>query len=278
VTTLAYNEYRGAIAGIKPMTANPYESPETPGSAQPPTSNLPKVAVRVLIGVGILGLLVFLLLPASRFGSREAARRMQCSNHLKQIGLALQNYHDDYGSLPPAFVADANGKPMHSWRVLLLPYLGGKALYDKYDFNEPWNGPSNSKLHREAMRVFCCPSRSGGQAKTDTSYVVIRGSETAWPSDKAVTLASMTDGTANAILVVEMAESGIHWMEPRDLQMAEMPMAVNSKSGHGISSDHPNVALAVFADGHTSALTTQTPAEILRRLLTIADGEPIGDY
>jgi hypothetical protein len=259
------------------MSANPYESPETVQTPAPAKSNLLRIGLWVLSVVGILLVLVALLLPAARFGTAESARRMQCSIHLKQIGLALQNYHDDYQSLPPAYIADAAGRPMHSWRVLILPYLEQKALYDKYDFNEPWNGPNNSKLHNE-LRVFCCPSRSAPYENRDTNYVVVAGTETAWPGDKAVGFGNITDGPSNTILVVEITNSGIHWMEPRDLDFAQMPMAVNPQHGRGISSAHPNVALVVFADGHTYALTTKTQPETVRRLLTIADGERIGDY
>jgi type II secretory pathway pseudopilin PulG len=176
------------------MTTNPYESPETVGSPRRRTINLATLGLRLLLAVGVLGILVLLVLPAPRT-SKEAARRMQCSNHLKQIGLALQNYHDDYGTLPPAYVADADGKPMHSWRVLILPYLGEKALYDRYNFSEPWNGPNNSKLHSEVSHVFRCPSRRFGQPNTETTYVAVTGPQTAWPGDKAVSMADLTDGT-----------------------------------------------------------------------------------
>src|SRR5260370_743998 len=67
------------------------------------------------------GVVIALLLPQT--SSREPARRSQCKNNLKQIGLALHNYHDVYGSFPPAYFVDASGKPMHSWRVLILPFL-----------------------------------------------------------------------------------------------------------------------------------------------------------
>src|SRR6476469_182788 len=93
--------------------------------------------VKLLVVIAIIGVLVALLLPAVQ-AAREAARRMQCSNHLKQIGLALQNYHDTFGSLPPAYLADSQGKPIHSWRVLILPFLENTTLYDRYSFDEPW--------------------------------------------------------------------------------------------------------------------------------------------
>ncbi len=232
----------------------------------------------IIVWTAVIFVVGICAMPFSRFGAREAARRMQCSNHLRQIGLALHNYHDTYGSLPPAYVADADGKPIHSWRVLILPFMENKPLYDKYRFDEAWDGPNNSKLHGEIVHVFSCPSQPGRQRRTDTSYVVVSGPVTAWPGDKPVKLSEFTDGTSNTILVVEIANSGIHWMEPRDLQIDEMPMSVGTSMTQGISSHHPNVVMAVYADGHTQALTKNTPPEILRALFTIASGEMIGDY
>ena len=90
--------------------------------------------------------------------AREAARRSQCKNNLKMIGLALQNYHDMYRSFPPAFVADENGKPMYSWRVLLLPHLEHAPLYKKYDLSQPWDSPANKAVLDNMPDVFACPS------------------------------------------------------------------------------------------------------------------------
>src|SRR4051812_11083639 len=64
-----------------------------------------------------------------------------CDGQMRQIALAMRSYQADYGCLPPAYIADAQGKPMHSWRVLLLPYLDQAGLYDAYNFGEPWDGP-----------------------------------------------------------------------------------------------------------------------------------------
>jgi hypothetical protein len=265
-------------ATLQFMSTNPYQSPENKSDLPKQPGNWARFSIQFLTVIGIVLCFGAFFLVSNRRCAREAARRIQCSNHLMQIGLALQNYHDDYRSFPPAYIADAGGKPIHSWRVLILPYMEHKSLYDKYSFSEPWDGPNNSKLHSEVLQVYGCPSRSGGQPRSETSYVAVRGTRTAWPNEKATNYDRITDGTSNTILVVEIVNSGIHWMEPRDLDFGQMPMAVNPDPGPGMSSPHPNVALAVFADGHTAALTKNTPPEILRRLFMIADGEQVGDY
>src|SRR6476620_4852071 len=130
---------------------------DAPKSSPSPRSSptlLPAIAVGLLLFIAF----VFVAGPAVDMGSREAARRMQCSNNLHNIAIALQNYHDDHGSFPPAYIAAADGKPMHSWRVLLLPYLDREDLYAKYRFDEPWDGPNNSQLHGQALKVFLCSS------------------------------------------------------------------------------------------------------------------------
>ncbi|MBC8288680.1 MAG: DUF1559 domain-containing protein, partial [Planctomycetes bacterium] len=75
-----------------------------------------------LVTLAILAILTALFLPATRT-PREASRRSQCKNNLKQIGIALHNYHEDHGAFPPAYTMDANGQPLHSWRTLILLYL-----------------------------------------------------------------------------------------------------------------------------------------------------------
>src|SRR5262245_19381933 len=115
-----------------------------------------RLAVTLLwIAVGLLIVVPGGVWLKGRIGeANRGARQGDCVMHLKQIALALLNYQDRYGYLPPAIVADANGKPLHSWRVLILPFLGGEDVYAKYDFNEPWNGPNNSRLQAELPEWF----------------------------------------------------------------------------------------------------------------------------
>jgi prepilin-type processing-associated H-X9-DG protein len=225
----------------------------------------------------VLGVLLFLLAgclwPAFQ-EPRGPSRRSQCWNNLKQIGLALQNYADVYRCFPPAYLTDQNGKPMHSWRVLILPFMEQKALYDRYDFNEPWNGPHNSLLAKEMPPVFRCPSDAANDGMT-TDYVAIVGPETMWQADRGARFDEFKDGTSNTLAVVEAAGAKINWMAPRDLPFAAVAKGINPKQGVGISSQHPGRAIAVFADGHTQLLQDALPVESLKALCTKAGGEVI---
>ena len=177
----------------------------------------------LILACGILFFLYHLMAPAV-VDSREACRQASCTARLKQIVIALQNYEDDHGSLPPAYIADANGKPMHSWRVLILPYLdGGAAVYQQYRFDEPWNGPNNKKLATNIPQEFRCPTTDEAEpgSPLTTHYVAVTGPGTAWPGPKATRTKDFRDGPANTILIAEIANSEISWMEPRDVTLDE---------------------------------------------------------
>ena len=99
------------------------------------------------IMIPLFGLCVGLFLPFVH-NAREAARRMQCEGQSNYLRFALFNYRDEYGSFPPAYTVGENGKPLHSWRVLILPYLEGKELYSQIRLDEPWDSEHNSQFHR----------------------------------------------------------------------------------------------------------------------------------
>jgi uncharacterized protein DUF1559 len=210
--------------------------------------------------------------------SRHAARRSVCQGHLKQIVVALHSYHDEYGTFPPAVVRDASGRPMHSWRVLLLPYLEEGDLYKQYRFDEPWDGPNNKKLHDITVPSYVCPERSGRESNpiADTNYTVVIGRRTAFPEDRCVALSDMIDDHGHTILVVEVANSGIRWLEPRDLHVTQMARQINAPRGQGISSPHPTGgANVVMVDGTLRFLDARLTPDQLEGLLTIAGGEKV---
>jgi hypothetical protein len=233
----------------------------------------------VLIGVVALLLLCggFVWLAQLVDAAREAARQTACRGRMSQLSMALYNYHDVYGSFPPATVADANGRPMHSWRVLLLPFLEQKRVYDEYDFSEPWDGPHNRTLAgRINLDAFHCHSGSHGSNSPVTDYVVVTGLETLFPVEEVASLGDISDGPENTILLVEIADSDIHWMEPRDLDLKTMSLTINDPSRASISAPHALGPAVVFADAIRAIRIRPTlRPETLRALLTRSGGESI---
>jgi prepilin-type processing-associated H-X9-DG protein len=239
----------------------------------------------VLIVVLVLFLLVvltcvgfFVAIPVATMPrAREAARRAQCNNNLRQIGLAMLNYHDAHGCFPPAYIPDEKGQPMHSWRVLLLPYLEQKPLYDQYNFDEPWDSPQNLALANAMVPVYQCPSDTL-VGPSQTSYLMIVGPGTVSDGPAATKLSEISDGTANTILVVEAAGSGINWLEPRDLDAEQLSYLVNDPVDGGIVSEHPDGANVLFCDGSVTFVDGAVDPEELRAMSTISGGEVVDRY
>ena len=126
-----------------------------------------------------------------------------------------------------------------------------------------------------AVFAFHCLAEDAGVPDTMTSYVAVVGPGTGWPVPGQTKFADFTDGLSNSILVVEIVDSGIHWMEPRDLKLEDLPLAVNPKSGKGISSRHVGGACVCFADGVVRYLPSDLASDTLRKMLTISDGEEL---
>jgi Protein of unknown function (DUF1559) len=183
---------------------------------------------------------------------REAASQGACQGRFSQMQFALTNYHATHGHFPPAFVAGPDGKPWHSWRVLILPFMEHSRVYDSYRFDEPWDGPNNRLLADKIyLPIFQC--RSGAEyGKTyHTNIVAIVGDGTAFPGAGSTQLSDFRDGGKNTILLAEYRNSDIHWMEPRDLNAGEMSFQVNDPAAPSISSPHAAGPAVVFADGIT---------------------------
>jgi prepilin-type processing-associated H-X9-DG protein len=166
---------------------------------------------------------------------------------------------------------------MHSWRVLVLPWLGQKAIYDRYRFDEPWDGPNNRKLHDLIVPCYVCPSRSGqGRAP---AYVAVIGPRTAWPGATGRRLEDVRDETAATILMVEVKAPSRHWMDPRDLAFDRMSQVINGPApSAGLASGHPGGAQVLFVDGSVRFLKNGLAPGRLRALLTVDGGEILEDF
>lgn len=245
----------------------------------------PQLGCLQLVAAALLvGILIALLLPAVQ-SARPAARRNQCANNLKQIALALLMYESAVRTMPPAYIADANGKPTHSWRVLILPYLSQQTLFGKYNFNEPWNGPNNSKLTAQAPDVYRCPGHEddADQNPLETNYIAIVGPGSVFPGAAGSPIRAISDGTSKTITVIEASGLGVNWMEPRDLTIDEAVELLTTKprSGHRTIEDgvftttyyETSERYVAFVDGHVEWVSPLADEEIARALLTAAGGE-----
>jgi hypothetical protein len=209
--------------------------------------------------------LVGVLLPAVQ-KVREAANRMSGQNQLKQMALAMINYQATNGRFPPQAVYSKDGKPLYSWRVLLLPYLEEDDLYKQFKLDEPWDSDHNIKLLERMPKVFGDPSTTYGP--TMTVYKVFVGEGAAFEGKTGLTPADFPDGTSNTLMIVESATPG-PWSSPEDLPFTAKG-ALPTLGGH-----HTRIFNAVFVDGAVRALPDNIDDATLRALITRNGGERV---
>ena len=132
---------------------------------------------RFALGNLAIGLAFVLILLPAVGGAGPAARRVGCINNMRQISLALLNFEAAHGHFPPPFTTDEQGNPLHSWRVLILPYMEEVKLYEQIDLNKPWYDPHNLALADQMPGVYSCPVKREFSPRDEhtTAYVAIVG-------------------------------------------------------------------------------------------------------
>jgi prepilin-type processing-associated H-X9-DG protein len=262
--------------GMAPTQYNFYP-PKKPRSTAVTILIVLAISVPVILFCG--GFMASIIVPAVMAG-RQAAYQANCHNNMQQIGMAMQAYHDQNGHYPPAFVADKDGKPMHSWRVLLLPYLGEQGLYAQYNMNEPWDSPHNMALASQMPAVYRCPSA----AKTNmnvTSYAMLVGPNAISTGPVGRKRDEITDGLSNTIMIAETTGNNITWTDPRDLDVQIMSFDLSENDGKEISSEHANTVSVLFCDGHVQGLLKGGDSDNVKAMTTINGAEqvtPDGDF
>jgi hypothetical protein len=217
--------------------------------------------------LGAAPIMIGLLVPAVQ-KVREAANRVQSSNNLRQIGIAMLSYHDAYGSFPPAYSTSKDGKPLLSWRVHILPFIEQENLYKQFHLDEPWDSPHNKKLIEQMPKTYLSPGSKAGPGKTN--YLTVRGKDTAFPDGKGVKISEITDGTANTIMAVEVPDQkAVIWTKPDDFEFNEKdPRA-------GLFGRRPEGCLALFCDGSVRLISRTVDPKELKNAFIRNDGNPV---
>lgn len=213
--------------------------------------------------MGVVATLTGLLLPAVQ-AAREAARRTHSSNNLKQVGLALHNFHDAYGSFPATAGLDADGEPMLSWRVAILPFIEQQQLYEQFKLDEPWDSEHNLALLPKMPPVYRHPGKMTQPGHT--VYQATVSDESLLRLKEPTKFAQITDGTSNTIMVIETTDAAaVPWTAPSDYQIdADAPSKNLFQNG---------ITNVLMGDGSVHVISEAVDLGILKALFTRAGGE-----
>jgi hypothetical protein len=200
---------------------------------------------------------------------RLAAARMAGVNNLKQIGLALHNYHDTYGRFPPSAIYDKDGKALLSWRVLILPFIEQDGLYQKFKLNEPWDSAHNKKLLAKMPRVYASPLSPEKIMKAHkTFYQGFVGPGAFFEGKRGIRITDITDGTSNTIMIVEAANP-VPWSKPEDIPY------VPGKPVPKVGIVPGGLFHATFCDGSVRSFAKPPRDATFHLLIQRNDGQPI---
>ena len=175
----------------------------------------------------------------------------------------------DFGKKSTVFLIGNDGKPAHSWRILLLEILDAQT-FELYRFDEPWDSPNNRKLEAKMPSCYACPADPEGKKQWHTNYFVVVGSGTVFPGKETVKLDDIKRPHSETILAVEAVGQGIHWMEPKDLDFEAMSFELNDPKKPSVSSHHMREPGAYTVDGSMLWLTNIS-SERLRKMLLIKE-------
>jgi hypothetical protein len=223
-----------------------------------------RIAIIVLICLMVCSGLLTLLIIAAR-SAREAARCEMCRYHLKLLAVGLKIFADTEGSLPPAYLCDKQGRPVHSWRALIMQSMGYYGWRGGYSLKEPWDGPTNRKWLSHPFLESQCPS-VGYQLRSTEDYVAVVGPDTMWPGRERVAFSKEGAGNQDVILLIELPDSDYRCLEPRFPTVDEFIERIKSPTGKGIRCIHPKGLAYVTVGGEVRWFPPDTDPETIRRL------------
>jgi hypothetical protein len=250
---------------------NPYDSTDRQTETSP-IERQPRTVLNLVIAAAIIVVVTMLILPMRRTAS-EAARRMSCSSNLRCLGLAILAYEKDYQCLPPAYTVDANGRRLHSWRTLILPYVAEESIYQLIDLTKPWNDPVHDKVRQKFPDVFRCPSTKASPGFTTFQTVIAERSCLQPASGRK--LSEIVDGSSTTVVLVETPQSqAVHWMQPQDIDLSNLFREESRTSTENRQKyAHSGGFHVVLLDGSTRLFSVPIDRDDLTAMITIDGGE-----
>jgi RNA polymerase sigma factor (sigma-70 family) len=210
------------------------------------------------------------LAPATpQKGTGREGHIMQSQNNLKQFALAFHNYHDTFRFFPPAAICDKAGKPLLSWRVAILPFIEQDALYKEFHLDEPWDSDHNKKVLDKMPAIYALPGVKMKEGGT-TVYQVFVGKKALFDEGKKLTIANITDGTSNTVMIAEAA-TAVPWTKPEDIPFGDKDPRTQIGGWHGA------FAQVALCDGSVRRIDLKKISEeTLRNAIMPDDGNVLG--
>ncbi|HEV3418374.1 MAG TPA: DUF1559 domain-containing protein, partial [Pirellulales bacterium] len=200
----------------------------------------------------------------------EEFKRGPVEINLKRIALAMHSYSDAQGHFPAAAICDPQGKPLLSWRVAILPYLGQQNLYKQFQLDQTWDSLANKRLLPRMPAVYRSPFGKPLGEFNRTTMLVPVGTKFAFFGQHGRKLADFTDGLSQTILVVEAApDRAVQWTKPDDLAIDE------SDPSAGLFGERDGGFMAAMADGDVKFIPQAASKRALRALFTINGGDQV---
>ncbi|MGB0595165.1 MAG: DUF1559 domain-containing protein [Rubripirellula sp.] len=254
------------------------------GVTEVPKTNAPRSKIAGVGIAGIVGVILIgcLLLAVVRYGGQTVNRltsnrdQAQSIRNLERIAKALNAYAADQGSYPPPFTTDENGRAMHSWRVLILPYLGLDDLYNNFDLSVAWDDPNNMQNAYQIPAVYKHPKLD---SFSESAYFLIAGAATLFPATGPLGPDSIADDPSQTILVIEAkptVASGM-WTEPMDLEFSGMSGRLGSNSVREAGGLFDDGTAIVTVDERGHFLPNSIEPNVFRSLVTPRGGERLPD-
>lgn len=230
-----------------------------------PRRSLPTFSLRALLGLVLLAAVLCLFAARVRY-AQNRARASACVGYMKHVGMGILEYESVFRDFPRSAVATKAGQPSCSWRTIVLPYYESMGPGPRYDYSQPWDSTTNAQFGRFAYRAYRWDPAQGAGHDLHTNVVGIQGPDALF-DDGRTTPIEISPAIEDLIILIEVRDSGIHWMEPRDLDYREL--IERERKGAlklGVMDDGFCV---LFLDGRVWRLRADTPRDLLLKFMTI---------